>query len=107
MSFKMTGFDELSNALSKMQKGVEEINEQGKASFAELFTDSFMKEHTKFKTMDSFLEATGFDVSSSEAFAAIPDEDMDKFVAENSDFDSWGDMLSTAGQEYMLKKMGF
>lgn len=107
MSFKMNGFDELSNKLNKMQKGVEEINNQEKVSFDELFTDDFMEEHTKFQTLDSFFEASGFDVSSSEAFAAIPDEDMDKFVAENSEFDTWEDMLSTAGQEYMLKKMGF
>ncbi|MFZ8764777.1 hypothetical protein [Enterococcus diestrammenae] len=107
MSFKMNGFDELSNKLNKMNKGVEEVNKRGEVSFGELFTDSFMRSHTKFSKLDKFFEASGFDVSSSEAFSAIPDEEIDAFTAQNSEFDSWEEMLSTAGQEYILKKMGF
>lgn len=106
MSSKIAGIREMSNALEKMKKAAQELEGTHTVNFSEIFTSSFMSQHTNFSTFDEFLNAGKFIVDSSEDFEAIPDEDMDAHVIKSSKFSSWEEMLETATNKYIAKKLG-
>lgn len=109
MSIKMktTGFDKLEKQLKQMQKGAKELEKTKSISFGELFTSSFMRKNTSFSSIDELLQSGGFHVESQEDFEAIPDTELDKYIATVTNFKDWEDMLSEAASQYALKKLGF
>lgn len=74
---------------------------------SELLTDSFIARHTSFASSDAMFEASGFKIETKEDFAAIPDIKWDEFIRSISSFDDWKSMLSAAGQEWAVRKLGF
>ncbi|WP_414842153.1 hypothetical protein [Enterococcus saccharolyticus] len=107
MSFKITGLDKLQKELSNMSKAAEELNGTHEVPLYELFTDNFISENSKFSTAEEFFSTDDIDFDNQEAFEALPDEVIDKYISENTDFDTWSDMLTSAGKQYALKKLGF
>jgi hypothetical protein len=74
---------------------------------SEVLTSDFISRSTKFSSLEELLEASGFKIESQDDFAAIPVDDLDRFIRSNSLFDSWNALLSTAGSEWAKKKLGF
>lgn len=99
----------LEDALHKLrdlQRKAEQLDGKHSVSFTELFTDEFMLRNTDFPSVDSMFEASGFKVESSEDFAAIPDEEWDRFVQERTRFASWDEMKNSAAKEWAARRMG-
>lgn len=90
-----------------LEKASKELDGEHQVPFDDIFTNSFMRKYTSVSDFDEFLTTGGFEVNSEEDFEAIPDADMDNHVKKSTKFSSWQEMLSTAGQEYALKKLGF
>lgn len=105
MSVKITGFDKLEKELNRIKRNAEALSGTKEVSFAELFTPGFMSQNTAVSSFDAFLEAGGYQVNSKEDFEAIPDEEFDAYVRENTRFTSWQDMLQSAVNAYVVKKM--
>lgn len=96
------GFDNLQKQLQGVQKNLESLTKKHSVSFDEAFNDSFMKSHTKFSTLDSFWDAAGFkDVS----FKDAPQEKLDKFTADNSEFKDFQSMTDAATLEWTNKQV--
>jgi len=74
---------------------------------SEVLTGDFISRSTRFSSLEELLEASGFMIESQDDFAAIPVDDLDRFIRSNSPFDSWNALLSTAGSEWAKKKLGF
>ena len=102
--FETNGFDELNKHLEKMQRDAKDLQKTTNVSFDELFTNTFMNKHTRYESIDAFIESGNFSQSN---FEKIPDADLDKFVASETNFKDWQDMLDSAGADYALKKLGF
>jgi hypothetical protein len=66
-----------------------------------------MVKYTEFVTIEDMFEASEFNLESNEDFDLIPEEQLDKFVSIHSRFSSWREMLDKAGEEYILRKLGF
>ena len=75
-------------------------------SFDELFDKAFMKEYTKFRSFEQFLNGGHFTIRSQADFEALPEEKMDAHVARTTKFNNWEDMLDTATDLYAVKKLG-
>lgn len=105
--FDFTGLENLQNRLENMEKAAEEIENTKELSFKELFADSFMEENTDFSNLDEMFESFGYSNFTQEEFDMIPDEEIDLKVSKSTNFNSWQEMLSTAGEIYVLKKLGF
>lgn len=101
------GFDNISKRLNKMAKAAKEMDGEHSIPMSELFTKDFVSSNTKFNSIDEFFEASGFDCSSQEAFAAIPDDQMDAFVSANTNYETWSDFMGSAVKKYTAKKLGF
>lgn len=97
------------NELSDFQKKIEKLEQLSKkehsVSLVELFTDTFMTSNTSFDNCDDFFKSIGIDTE--EQLKAMPEEQMDEFVAKNTSFSSWQEMLATASSEYALRQAGF
>ena len=104
--FKIEGLDELQEKLDVLTQKVHELDGQ-KIPMSEVLTSDFISRSTKFSSLEELLEASGFKIESQDDFAAIPVDDLDRFIRSNSLFDSWNALLSTAGSEWAKKKLGF
>lgn len=88
-----------------LSRNLQELDRSHNIPFSELFPEEFVKQHTKFTSIYKLFEAGGFNTESAESFKAITDEDLDRFVAENTDFKTWSDMKDKAAAEWVKKKM--
>ena len=87
----------------KIQNALHQLDDSNEVPFEDLFTDSFMQEHSKFKTVDDFQQALNLpEINSLEILAA---DDADNIVNQNTDFDDWDAMKNTAGQEYVSRQI--
>lgn len=94
-------FDELLKELQG-QKSVEE--DQNVVSLDVLFTESFIREHSRCKSFEEFLEKGNFQVSTREDIDNLPEELFDRHVARETDFPHWATMLDTATSVYKGSK---
>lgn len=106
MEIKISGLDKLEKDLKEIQKKARNLQGEHQVSFGELFTDAFMKKYSNFLSFEEFLQSSGFKVETAEDFEAIPDDEFDKYVKENTKFTCWQDMLHKATSEYALTQLG-
>lgn len=102
-NFKISGLDNLSRKLNSMQQAAKNIDGENSVPLTELFTDSFTQSHSNFNSFDEFAISSGFDFSDIES---IPENELDTFISENTNFNSWKDMLSAATEKWVAKKLG-
>lgn len=98
--------DDLAKRLKTLSDNAKAINGENEVPFNELFSQSFMLQHTNnsYSSFDGFLKASGFaDI----AFEKIPNDEWDKWVANASNFGSWDEMKKSASQAWITKKLGF
>lgn len=105
--FNMSGFDELEKRLGQMERGAKELENTKSVSFDELFTDTFMKKHTQFDNLQAFFKDSNFTIGSQEDFENIPTAELDKHVANSTNFNNWQEMIDAAGTDYAYRKLGF
>jgi len=105
MKFDSKGFDKLKKDLDKLQRRSRELEGENSIPFEELFNPSFLSKCTKFSSVDDMFKKSGFTVNNQDDFKKIPDDKWDKFIAENSQFNSWQDMLDKASKEWMENKL--
>lgn len=103
---KLKGFDKLKKELKKMKKAAEDLSNTKQISFDDLFNSNFISAHTNFTSFNELLAAGGFTVNSQEDFEAIPEDEFDKHIRATTKFKSWQQMLDTATEKYVTKKLG-
>jgi len=96
MSLK-TNFD----GLNKLKEKVEKLGNTTEVSLGTLLNDKFMSSNSKFGSLDELCKASGFKIESKEDFLAIPDDEWNKFISENTSFESWEAMQKSAFAEYV------
>lgn len=96
----MHEFDDFQKKLDAASKSKDTV------TFGELFTSAFMRKHSKFSDFEDLVKSGGYSADADE-FKKIPDNEFDKFIKANTDFDSWKDMQQAAANEWMTKKLGF
>lgn len=92
------GFETLLNNMKELQ-------EKKHVSLGELLNPQFISAHSRFPDLESFFAASGFKADTPEELAAIPDDEWDQFVAENTDFDGWAEMQKSAHEAYLLSQL--
>lgn len=88
------------SGLEKLEKNLEKIDGEHEVPVSELMTDSFIRKHTDFQTLQAFLDASG--VKSQED---IGTEVFDRFVAANTRFENWQEMFKAAGSDWMVHQL--
>nr|WP_278187031.1 hypothetical protein [Acinetobacter higginsii] len=93
------------NGLKKLTENVKKLEGQSDVSLGTLFNEGFLQAHTSFQNIDELFERAGFKVETPEDFAAIPQDEIDQFIRENTPFDSFSDLQSKATVEYVKKNL--
>lgn len=76
-------------------------SELQKIQFAHYFSNNFMEKNTQYFCIEEFFEALG--ITSQAALERLPMEVWEQHVQKTTVFDSWQEMLNTAGQEFAMK----
>ena len=98
-------FADFSGDFRKLQRNVERVAGEQSVSFGELFSDDFMLRHTDFASIDAMFEASPFTLETNDDLAAIPEAELDAFVADNTRLSTWEEMKSAAGREWMTRRI--
>lgn len=76
----------------------------GDVPLGELCNSAFMRKYTEYKSIDEMATVSGLvEGNDEEQTVAIQSPAWDKWVAENTSFDSWQDMLNMAAVERVKK----
>ena len=105
--FKMEGFDKLQKKLKDLERNIKNLEGEQAIPFNELFTQDFIKRNSHFETLDDMFKQSGFSINSQEDFKNIPDKEWDNFIAGNTKFKNWKEMLDAAVNEWVKRKLGF
>lgn len=100
---KTLNFKDFAKEMDRLARSFEEL--EGSVPFERLLTPSFMSRRTRFGSFEEMLDRSPFEVSSTEDFLAIPDEEWDRYVRDNTSFPSWDGLLETAVGEYVGRKL--
>lgn len=93
--------------LKNLEKKAKEISGENSIPANETFTSQFLSKHSNFTSFDDLLEKSPFIIKNQEDFKNIPDAEWEKFITDNTDFESWKDMKVEAAKEWTVKKLGF
>lgn len=91
--------------LDKLLSNLKKIENKQNVQFKDLFPDSFMQEYTNCQNVSSFFKKSGLDFSSQENFEKVDVKELDKYVSQNSKFNSWDEMKAEAGKLYISKQL--
>lgn len=86
--FQQRIVERMKDTLDEMHQRVEDLKGEHSIPATELFSPDFMREHTKFGTLDAFFGASGFEVGEEQNFEEVVSEDaLDPNVQETISFD--------------------
>ena len=105
--FKITGLEEVNRKLEELERKANDIHGENIIQLSELLPAQFMIKYTDFKSLEEMFQASGFVVESSEDFKKIPEEDLNNFIKNNTQFSNWDDMIGKASMEWIARKLGF
>lgn len=96
------------SGLEKLRENMDRLEQDVEVPLLELFSSGFMEAYTTFPDFMSFLEASGLhegDELTEESFEEIPADEWDRWVEKNTAFESWDEMISQAGVEWMQREL--
>ena len=102
---RMDGLDELQQKLEEMKRRTEQLDGE-KVSFDKLFPPEFMTQYTNHASIQSMIAASRWKVESQDDFAAIPDDEWDAYVRQETKFGSWKEMQEKAVAEHVGRELG-
>jgi hypothetical protein len=106
MGVKITGLSQLTRKLKDLERNARDLDGSQTVPMDQLLNDAFIKEHTKFSSLDDFLTASGFEINSTEDFEAIPDDQWDACVKKGTSFSNWQEMMESAAADWTRRKLG-
>lgn len=93
MKVKLTGYYQLPGSMPQL------------VDFDKLFSTSFMRKFTQYRSFDKFLQGGKFNIKSQKDFEALPEELMDAHVRKTTRFHSWAEMIDTATDKYAASQL--
>ena len=101
------GLDKLSKDLKKLEQNAKKLNGKRNVPFSELFPPAFIRKYTRFSSIDALFESGGYKINTNADLEAIPQKELDAYIAKHTKFRSWEEMLDEAGSQYVAKQLGF
>lgn len=101
-----SGLNDMIKKLDQMEKGAKSLEGTHSIPLSELCDQKFLSKHTSgnFSNFNDFFKAGKF---GNLTFEEVPDDKWDEWVKRSTDFTSWNEMIKSATQAYVSKKLGF
>jgi hypothetical protein len=104
-SSNISGLDKLQRQLDDLQRKVEKASGTHHVLIDELLTPDFMMRFTNFVSAEVMFESSGFKIDSLEDLESIPGAEWDAFIATNTQFATWEELMGMAGTEYIQRRL--
>lgn len=95
------GFKGIDNWVGQTLKNLEELENTKEIPFHLLFNPEFLAKCSSFASLDDMFEKSGFKVETAADFKAIPDEEWENFITQNTTYSSWEEMQKDAASQYL------
>ncbi len=93
------------SGLKRLAKNAEEMHGKHQVKLIDLMPNEFIRKHSNFNSLEELFNASGYEVKTPEDFAAIPDQEWESFIVNNTKFESWEDMRRQAAVEYTKRQL--
>ena len=103
MKIKITKTD---NGLDELAKKAKELEGNQEAKLGDLLTPQFISANSSFQNIEELFEASSYKIESREDFEAIPDQEWDDFISNNTELSSWEAMQKEAVVAYTKRQLG-
>ncbi|QRV17499.1 hypothetical protein JMJ58_21945 (plasmid) [Haloterrigena salifodinae] len=70
-----------------------------------VFSDPFMRDHTRFDSFDEFCERSPWSLRRPERIRDVDRDRLDSYVAEMTDFETWEEMDRIAAEEEIIDQV--
>ena len=107
MARRNKGLDKFNRRIKQMTDTAKEYENGEQVDYAELFDEEFMRKHTEYDSIQTFIEDSPFSIENQEDLEKVDDAEWDEWVRSKSEFNSWKEMGETAATRLIAKKMGF
>lgn len=84
----------------KLKKNLKKLDGSHQVKLTDLMNESFISTCSNFSSLEDLFNASGFKFESQEDFEAIPDDEWDEFITNNTTYKDWSEMKSAASAEY-------
>ncbi|MFT6789935.1 MAG: hypothetical protein ACJAVX_003320 [Pseudoalteromonas rhizosphaerae] len=91
--------------LDKLVKNAEKLHGENTFTLGEALNDEFISSNSSYSSLEEMIESSGFVVKTLEEFAAIPDNEWETFIVNNTSFESWESMQIRAHEELIHKRL--
>ena len=95
------------SGLDKLKKRAEELERTKSVPYSKLFNSAFMNRYTQHSIIDEFFKTGGFEFETEEEFEKLPEDKLDQHIQASTNFSSWEEMLTKAGEHWVAKELGF
>ena len=94
------------SGFEKLKKNLETLAATTEVKLGDMMNPAFVSAHSSYADLDELVKGSGFKVETPEDFKAIPDDEWDVFIKENTDFENWLEMQEAAHRDYVSAIMG-
>jgi hypothetical protein len=106
MSVKVTGLKELERELKDIGDRAQKLQETTDVPLSELLTAEFLKTCSRFSSLTEMFNASGFVITNADDFKAVPEEQWDEFIHQNTSFADWNELLGAAVKDWTKHQLG-
>ena len=106
MSVKIAGLKEFERKLKDIGDRAKKLQGPTNVPLSELLTAEFLKTCSRFSTLDEMFNASGFVITNADDFKAVPDDQWDEFIKQNTSFADWNELLGAAAKDWTKDQLG-
>lgn len=106
IKFTISGIDRVERRLKDLSRRAQELHGQHSVLFSELMSPEFISNCSRFSSLEELFSASNFKIESMEDFKAIPDEEWDTFIRNNTSYSSWEEMQHDAAKIWTANQLG-
>lgn len=96
-----TGIEPILRHLEKLKERALQLHGKHQVPLVELMPESFIQRHSNFKTLQEMFDASGF--QQADDFSS---DVGNAFIAQNTSFSSWSEMIDAASREWIKRQLG-
>jgi len=93
------------NILDKLQQNIEEVSGTHTYKLTDILNDEFIRKNTTFRSYGDMINKSGLVLTETTAEELYSNEKLNAFIKENTGFENFKDMCTSAASEYVAKKV--
>jgi len=102
---RVSELDPLHGRLEAALERVFELQAGTRVDSNDFFSEEFMRSHTQFDSFHAFYRESSWNLEEPSAMDELPNESLDSYVVETTEFTTWEEMKTVAAEEEILDQL--